>query len=802
MSPIVVIITLAAVLSVALIALLVGWLRRRRLIKRLDSLNDELVAVSGDASVGRRLQTADRGDIGELTRTINRLFDAIGERDEEIQDKDKLFTEFAKTLPEIVLVHDERILLANDSAANLVGLEADQLEGRDVADLIKPAYRALFRKTMVNRLAGEPAPRRLEIQLINGAEQGLWVEAQSTLIEYRGTDAILTIARDVSYRKSLEVSLSRSKRQAQYTLESIAEGVITTDNEGRIDYMNRAAESMSGANRDNAAGHKLGELFSLIDEADRRQLGDPVERCLSMRRRVNMGRRALLVSRDGEHERSIEITASPIRGPGNSISGTVVVFHDVSEIRGLTRQMSYQATHDALTGLINRREFERRLQEAMDSAHAEEGVHILFYMDLDRFKAVNDSCGHLAGDNMLRGVAGLIKDQVRDSDFVGRLGGDEFGTLLIGCPIDKARQIATDICNAVGDYRFVWKDKIFNIGISVGLVEISHASGALQDILSAADSACYVAKQRGRGQVHVYSARDEAIARERGDIQWLRQLQDALHESKFALALQPIIAIGAGDESGPAIEVLIRMPDEHGRHTNSADFLRSAERYQLMPQIDRWVVNATLGAIKSGEIKLAGKRSCAINISGQPLSDEGFLGFVVEALDHSGVSPSSICFEVNERAVSTNVQHAQRFIEVLHGIGCEFALDDFGSGLGSFSSLRHLPVDYLKIDGTYTQNLASDQVNQEMVAAMIKLARTMEFRVVAEQVEEQEDFDWLRDIGVDFAESHGTTARHPRPSLPDLRARRDTQGHEAGAAAGWMDRARVLQSVPAVPSGP
>ena len=288
----------------------------------------------------------------------------------------------------------------------------------------------------------------------------------------------------------------------------------------------------------------------------------------------------------------------------------------------------------------------------------------------------------------------------------------------------------------------------------MGLVEISHASGALQDILSAADSACYVAKQRGRGQVHVYSARDEAIARERGDIQWLRQLQDALHESKFALALQPIIAIGAGDESGPAIEVLIRMPDEHGRHTNSADFLRSAERYQLMPQIDRWVVNATLGAIKSGEIKLAGKRSCAINISGQTLSDEGFLGFVVEALDHSGVSPSSICFEVNERAVSINVQHAQRFIEVLHGIGCEFALDDFGSGLGSFSSLRHLPVDYLKIDGTYTQNLASDQVNQEMVAAMIKLARTMEFRVVAEQVEEQEDFDWLRDIGVDFVQGN------------------------------------------------
>ena len=754
MSLIVIILLLTGLLSVLLIALVFLWLQQRRNNERLGSLNDELVAVSGDASVGRRLAAGGSGDVGELTRTINRLFDAIGERDEKIQGRDRLFSDFARTLPEIVLVHDDRIQLANESAASLIGISPEQLEGRDVADLVKPAYRALFRKTITQRLAGESAPRRLEIQLINGDEQGLWVEAQSSLIEFRGSRAILTIARDVSHRKNLEVSLSRSKRQAQYTLESISEGVITTDNQGHIDYMNRAAESMVGANRDDAVGHKTGELFSLIDDADRRSLGDPVERCLSIRRRVNMGRRALLVSKDGEHEHSVEISASPIQGPSNSISGTVVVFHDVGEIRGLTQQMSYQATHDALTGLINRREFERRLQEAMDSAHAEEAVHILCYMDLDRFKAVNDSCGHIAGDNMLREVSSLIKEQVRDSDFVGRLGGDEFGTLLMGCPIDKAQQIAADICHAVADYRFVWKDKIFNIGISVGLVQISHASGTLQDIVSAADSACYVAKQSGRGQVHVYSARDEAIARDRGDIQWLRQLQDALHEGRFELAVQPIIATGSGDNSGPAVEVLIRMPDERGHHSNSADFLRSAERYQLMPQIDRWVINATLAAINAQEIRLASNRSCAINISGQTLGDEGFLDFVVEALDRSGVMPANICFEVTESAISTNLQYAQRFIEVLHGIGCEFALDDFGSGLGSFSSLKHLPVDYLKIDGTYTHNLSSDLVNQEMVAAMIKLARTMQFKVVAEQVEEQEDFDWLRDNGVDFVQGN------------------------------------------------
>jgi len=754
MTSTVIMLILGAVLVLVATALLVVWRDRGQARGRVDELLGELIDVSGDASVGRRLRAQGEGSLGQLSRTINQLFDAIGDRDREIQDRDQLFADFAKTLPEIVLVHDERIIFANESAAALIGLDPGQLVGREAADLVKPAYRALFRKTIARRLAGEGAPERLEIQLINGDEAGLWVEAQSSVIEHQGRKAILTIARDVSYRKNLEVTLSRSKRQAQFTLESISEGVITTDNEGRIDYMNHAAEVMTGANRDDASGHKTGELFSLIDEADRRALGDPVDRCLSIRRRVNMGRRALLISRDGKHEHSVEVTASPIKGPGNSLSGTVVVIHDVTEIRGLTQQMSYQAAHDALTGLINRREFERRLEEAMDAAQAQEAAHVLAYMDLDRFKAVNDSCGHMAGDNMLREVANLIKDQVRESDFVARLGGDEFGTLLIGCPLEKAQQIAGDICDAVADYRFVWQDKIFNIGISIGLVEVTHSSSSLKDLIEAADSACYVAKQRGRGQVHVYSARDEAVARDRGDIRWLRQLQNALADNRFVLAMQPIIATSSGTTSGPAVEVLIRMPDERGRPGVSADFLRSAERYQLMPQIDRWVVNAVLAAINAGEIKLASGRSCAINISGQTLGDESFLSFVVEALDASGVNPGSICFEVTESAISTKIQYTQRFIEVLHGIGCEFALDDFGSGLGAFSSLKHLPIDYLKIDGTYTRNLGSDQVNQEMVGAMIKLSRTMEFRVVAEQVEEQGDFDWLRDAGIDFVQGN------------------------------------------------
>ena len=747
------IVLLIAALVAIIAAGITGWVILRRQKGRVAKLYDELIEVSGDAVMGRRLAERGTGELLPLVSTINKLFDALGERDEQIQDIDDLVSDFAKTLPEIVLVHDEQILIANGSAAALVGLDPAQLVGRQAADLVKPAYRALFKKTTAKHLEGSEAPHRLELQLINGNDRGLWVEVQSSRIEFRGKPAVMTIARDVSYRKNLEVSLGRSKRQAQYTLESISEGVITTDNKGVIDYMNGAAEKLTGTSCETAIGKKSSELFTLVDEADRRPLGDPVERCLAMRRRVNMGRKSLLISKANEEEHSAEVTASPIRGPGNEISGTVVVLHDVSEIRGLTRQMSYQATHDALTGLINRREFERRLEEAISNARAEGTTHILCYMDLDRFKAVNDSCGHIAGDNMLREVAALLKEKVRDSDYVARLGGDEFGMLLVGCPLEKARQIAANVCNSVSDYRFVWQDKIFNIGISIGLIEITSDSGEIQDLLSAADSACYVAKQRGRGQVHVYSARDEALARERGDIQWLREIQTALSQNGFDIVTQPIIALSGKNGTGPSTEVFLRLPDG-GKHTPTADFLRPAERYQLMPQIDRWVVQATLAAISRGDIKLAEGRSCTINLSGQTLGDEGFLEFVVEALDRSGVLPSSICFEVGEAEITENLSTAMRFIEVLHGIGCQFSMDDFGSGLGAFSNLKQLPLDFVKVDGTFTRNLISDQINQEMVSALINLARRLEFRVIAEQVEEQEDFDWLRDIGVDYVQGN------------------------------------------------
>jgi diguanylate cyclase (GGDEF)-like protein len=477
---------------------------------------------------------------------------------------------------------------------------------------------------------------------------------------------------------------------------------------------------------------------------------------------VNLSRRALLLSRSNGSERSIELSASPIRNSAQELIGAVVLLHDVTEMRGLARQMSYQATHDALTGLVNRREFERRLEEAIESGHRGAGQHVLCYLDLDRFKLVNDTSGHLAGDSMLREVAKLLRDAVRDSDTVGRVGGDEFGTLLVGCPLDKARQIADDLTRSVGEYRFVWKDKIFNIGVSVGLVEISRESGTLEELWAAADTACYVAKKQGSGRVVVYSARDEALARHTGEIQWLQRLQGALKENRFHL-YQQVIVPAHGDDGGPAMEVLLRLQDEAGHELLPAEFMRAAERYRLMGLVDRWVVQATFAALGRGAIPVPAHRSVAINVSGQTLGDAQFLEFVVECFDTSGVAPAQVCFEINESAVVANLDHARRFVGVLHGMGCQFALDDFGSGVGSFSNLKNLPLDYLKIDGSFMRNLAHDTVNQAMVAAMIKLARTLNFKIIAEQVEDAASVEVARRMGVDYLQ--GYAIGRPQPLL-------------------------------------
>lgn len=762
--------TLTISLAVAVLLLLGFILWRERRSAALTRAAGQLEVIVRAGKFAERIRV--NGPASEFAESANRLLEQMAMKDLMIGERERSLVGLLSGLHEAVAVNREHIVFANERFAALTGrpcdprsaaggiprdagsTAAEHLTGKKVADLLHPDYTELVTEHLRRALAGEPGLERLEIEMHPDNQGGTArVELSAVRIDYQGGPALLLTLVEMGPRAMPVAANARGRPTAWETLDSLGEGIITTDVSGRIDYVNQAGEQLMGVTAVDALGKSITDIIQLLDEGDRRSLGDPVRHCLATQSKVTVGRRGLMISRNGNEERSVELTVTPLKGQKGDLVGTVVVVRDVSELRGITKQMSYQASHDALTGLVNRREFERRLEEALATAHTNEAKHVLAYLDLDRFKAVNDTCGHMAGDGMLREVAALIKETVRDSDTVGRLGGDEFGLLLVGCPLDKARQIADDVVRKISDYRFVWKDKIFNVGISVGLIEISRESGAPDEVMSAADSACYVAKKQGN-HVHVYSARDEAVARHRGEIQWLQRLQSALKDNRFELMAQPIIASTATD-TGPALEVLLRLQDDNvPGGISPAEFLRAAERYRLMSDVDRWVVQTALTALGRGGIRLPGNRSLSINLSGQTLGDPQFLEFVVDVLDRTGVSPAQLCFEVTENSVITNIEHAQRFIGVLHGMGCQFALDDFGRGLSSFGNLKNLSLDYLKIDGTFIRNLAVDSVNQAMVAAMIKLARTLNFQVIAEQVEDAGALDAAKKMGVDFLQGY------------------------------------------------
>ncbi len=756
----------ALFLLVALLVAALLWLRaersRRHERHALEALASQIQSLPPERPVAGSLDLADAGQpLEALVRALNQRLSGPAPQERSAESR-RQFATLGARVQQAVLVHRDVILYANARFAALLGTDARELLGRRLADLVAPDYADLLAENIRRHLAGEAAADRYEVDL-PAADGPLRLELAVAPIEYDGPALLLTGTEVLPEEASATLPTGDLDAERLAALDLLSEAVVATDSAGDITYVNAAAERLVSVPPAAALGRKLEDVVSLVDEGERRLLAEPLRQALSSGIAVNLGRRALLVARNDGSERSIELSASPIRGPGGQLAGALVLLHDVSELRGIARQMSYQATHDALTGLVNRHEFERRLNEAVENGQRGDGQHVLCCLDLDRFKVVNDTSGHVAGDGVLREVAKVLRDAVRDSDTVARLGGDEFGLLLMGCPLDKARQIADDVCRAVAEHRFVWRDKIFNLGVSVGLVEISRSSGSPEELLVAADSACYVAKKRGSGRVAVYSAHDEALARHSGEIQWLQKLQAALRENSFQLYQQPIVPAYGDDNGGPAMEVFVRLGGEDGEQIPPSEFVRAAERYRLMGLVDRWVVQTTLAAIGRGAIHVPPRRCVAINISGQTLGDPDFLEFVVECLDSTGVTPAQVCFELSESAVVANIEHARRFVGVLHGMGCRFALDDFGSGLGSFSNLRTLPMDYLKIDGSFMRNLARDAVNQAMVTAMIDLARKLNFKVIAEQVEDSAALEVARRMGIDYMQGYAIARPRPLP---------------------------------------
>ncbi len=639
----------------------------------------------------------------------------------------------------------------SDSAVEVFGFHPDRIPrtGEELMQFIPADDQVVIHEALRATMRGErPYVVEHRVTLPMGVR---WLAVRGQLFHGEEGTRILGVSTDITEHRLAEEALHREQLRAQVTLAAIGDSVIRTDPEGRIDYMNRVAEQLTGYSLDEALDQPLTEIYRVVDEEDRRPRVDPIRLCLSEDRVVILPNAALLRSRQGR-EYSVRDSAAPIRAADGQVLGAVLVTQDVTELRKLEREMTFLAQHDPLTGLINRREFERELADTLVDARLRHRRHALCYLDLDEFKVVNDTCGHVAGDELLRQLTAVLDGAVRESDVLARLGGDEFGILLRDCEDEAAVAVAQKLCATVRQFRFIWEARLFNVGVSIGIVPISGVSGSLDQVLSAADAACYVAKERGRGRVHLYQPDDDALARRYGEMQWVERIHQAFDEELFRLYCQDIQPIGAGarDGSPPMAEVLLRMLGDHGEPIPAAAFIAAAERYHLIGAIDRWVVEHAISAIALDK----GTTLFTLNLSGHSLSDVSFLGFVENLLDRSGVDASRICFEVTETAAITNLKGARRLMGTLKQRGCRFVLDDFGTGLSSFAYLRSLEVDYLKIDGEFVRHMVGDAVERALVGSIDQIGHILGLSTIAESVEDQETLDALVELGVDYAQGY------------------------------------------------
>jgi len=549
-----------------------------------------------------------------------------------------------------------------------------------------------------------------------------------------------------------EQELHEEKERAEVTLHSIGDGVITTDLQGRVRYLNPVAETLTGYSLAKGLGKPIETVYRVQDQSTGSPLANPARLCLAEDTVISGVNLAQLVRSDGRLY-AVEETAAPIRGKEGRTIGTVLVFHDVTESREASRKLSYQATHDALTGLINRREFERQVEETLQDAKTNGTHHAFCYMDLDQFKVVNDTCGHIAGDGLLIELAAMLRHRVRETDTVARLGGDEFGILMRNIPLNEACAMAEDIRNRVRDYRYLWEGQNFEVGISIGVVPIRPDTGAAVDIFSNADIACFVAKDKGRNQIHVSSMDDVEQARRQLEMQWSVRIPSALERDRFVLHCQKIYPLDANSPEAPRCELLVRMLEEDGSLILPGRLIPAAERFRHMPEIDRWVIHNALKLIAQHGKQL-GLAAYAINLSGQSLGQEDLLDFVKREILRSGVKPGLVTFEITETAAIRNISHAARFMTELKKMGCQFSLDDFGSGLSSFGYLKMLPVDYLKIDGSFVRNMVHDEHDHSIVVAITQIAKTLKIGCVAEYIENEATLLALKEIGVDYGQGY------------------------------------------------
>jgi diguanylate cyclase (GGDEF)-like protein/PAS domain S-box-containing protein len=658
-----------------------------------------------------------------------------------------------------------RVVALNHEVERLLGWSEQELLGQPMNRLIPQRFHSILDTPVFNQEPLERQPKGARVSLFARRRDGseFPIEINRGPIGPGPDPLVLVTIRDLTELRRAQESLFREKEQAVITLESIGDAVITTDTAGRMLYLNPVAERLTGWRTNEALGLPAATILTFISDITREPVESTVARCLQAGRAVDLADAVLLLRRDGT-EVAIGDSAAPIRDRNGVTTGVVMVFHDVTEKRRVSRKLSHEAAHDALTSLVNRKEFERRLTRALgDAAVTGVGEHAVFYLDLDRFKQVNDSCGHEAGDELLRQIAALLSSHLRKRDTLARLGGDEFAALLENCPLEEAEKVAETVRGAVEEFRYLWGGRTFSLGISIGVVPITSSSGRMASVLRAADAACYSAKEGGGNRVFVDRPEPIAAAPLQAETRRVNRLAQALEEGRFHLYAQPIVPLLPEPATRPRCEILLRLPDERGNLQPAASFLPQAERYNLMPAIDRWVIHRTIELLggwhrNHPECELP---LCSINLSAPSLDDHTLVPRLREHLSQHRLPPKALCFEIAEAAALANFAQTVRFISEIRTAGCGVALDDFGNGVLSFAYLKALSVDFLKIGGHYVRGVVDDPVYGTIVTAVNQVSRLMGIATIAEEVDSEPVLDRLRKLGIGYAQGRAVAVPEP-----------------------------------------
>lgn len=684
------------------------------------------------------------------------------------QDREKALTHMLETMPDGVVCCDASggINRFNQVARQWFGIEPDASPmvhwERDVG---------CFRPGGEEPMPAEELPlvRAWRGEHIRDAEMVIKARDQAartvscnavslTTRDGRPAGAVV-VMHDVTTLKAANDRLLQSEERWRATLDSIGDAVLTTDNVGVVTFANPAAATLLGRAVEDAVGQPLAALSS---QAQSGGLGvdDLVKLVLGAGSARMSGVVTELQRPDGTRA-VVESSGALIRSVDGPVSGAVLVLRDVTQARELAERISHHESRDSLTGIHNRAEFERAFQQVLITPVGPKG-HVLLYVDLDQFKVINDSCGHVAGDELLKHVARALRDNLRDSDLLARFGGDEFVCLLVECPLEPATRVAEQMRDAVARLAFDWLGRSFRISASIGMVSVNlHDSVARA--LSAADFACHLAKEKGGNRLYIHHATSADVIRRHDELDWIPKLQDALANDRFVLYAQEIVPVAAAGHASRHFEILVRLRDASGALVPPMTFIPVAERYGLMPAIDRWVLRSTLAQIT--QLHGGDPVRVSINLSGLTLGDDAFIGFVEDAFKRLGADYSRVCLEITETAAIANLANAEAFINWFRGQGGKFSLDDFGSGMSSFGYLKRLKVDYLKIDGAFVKNLTTDSVDEAMVKAIHHVGHVMGLQTVAEFVDSDLTLARLRHIGVDHAQGYGIHVPQPLSEL-------------------------------------